>query len=382
MLLLALILSMALPALAQDDFPPIQTKTSGETGEGYIYISNFSRSRPDDIPEEDWITYSPHLIVLDNDGTLVFRQQLPRRASNFRSLEDGTMIYHAFENPGRSGGAGVDGPYVLLDGAGDELARYTMQGHTTSLHEFLLLENGNHMMFSYEERIMDMSAYEGHPQAIVMNVIIQELDSAGEVVWEWSGWDHFDFDDTVRRAQLTHEPPDPVDFVHPNGLALDLDGNLLLSSKHLDEITKINRETGQIMWRLGGAADPRNEFTFIGDPLNGFSAQHMPVVLENGNLLLFDNGTAHEPRQSRVVEYALNPDARTATLVWAYSNGQYASGMGSVQRLENGNTFIGWGSSQGVAVSEVTPAGQAVFELTLPPSQISYRAYRLPYYGD
>jgi hypothetical protein len=82
------------------------------------------------------------------------------------------------------------------------------------------------------------------------------------------------------------------------------------------------------------------------------------------------------------VEYVLNVEQRTATMVWEYSNGQYAAGMGSVQRLDNGNTFIGWGSSQGVAASEITPDGQAIFELTLPPSQISYRAYRLPYYGD
>ena len=379
--LLALAAS-ALPTQAQDELPPIETTVSGETGEGYIYIANFARRRPEDVAEEDWITYPPHLLVLDNDGRAIFQRRLPRRASNFRSFPDGTMIYHSFDDPGRTGGAGVDGPYILLDSDGGELARYTMLGHTTSLHEFLPLENGNFMLFSYEEQVMDMTAHEGHPEAIVMNTVIQELNTQGEVVWEWSGWDHFDFDDTVRTAQMVNEPPRPVDFVHSNALALDLDGNLLLSSKHLDEITKINRETGDIMWRMGGEFDPNNEFTFINDPLNGFSAQHMPVVLENGNLLLFDNGAAHEPRQSRVVEYALNVEERTATLVWSYTNGQYAAGMGSVQRLENGNTFIGWGSSGGVAASEVTPEGQVVFELTLPETQISYRAYRLPYYGE
>jgi hypothetical protein len=373
---------MALPVLAQDDFPPIVTEVSGETGQGYIYISNFARGRPDDVPEDDWITYPPRLLVLDNDGSVIFEQRLSRRASDFRSFADGTMVYHLFESPGRSGGAGVDGPFVRLGGNGDELARHTMIGYPTSLHEFLLLDNGNFMMFSYDERVMDMTEYGGHPEAVVMNVIIQELDPNGNLVWEWSGWDHFDFDDTVRPLLLEAEPPAPVDFVHANGLALDLDGNILLSSKHLDEITKINRETGEIMWRLGGELDPNNEFTFINDPLAGFSAQHSPLVLENGNLLVFDNGTGHSPRQSRAVEYVLNVEQRTATMVWEYSNGQYAAGMGSVQRLDNGNTFIGWGSSQGVAASEITPDGQAIFELTLPPSQISYRAYRLPYYGD
>ena len=392
LMILILFVTVAGVALAQDDPspqptqidtpPPIVTQVNGQTGEGYIYIANFNRGRPDEVEDADWILYPPHLLVINNDGETIYEQRLPRRASNFRSFPNGYMVYHSFDDPGRSGGAGVDGPYVVLDGAGDELARLTMRGFTTSLHELLYLDNGNVMMFSYDERVMDMTAYEGHPQAVVMNVVIQEMTTGGDVVWQWSGWDHFDFDDTVRPGVLTNEPPAPVDFVHPNGLAIDLDGNILLSSKHLDEITKINRQTGEIMWRMGGLNDPNNEFTFIDDPLEGFSAQHMPVVLENGNLMLFDNGTAHQPRQSRAVEYAINPEERIATLVWSYSNGQYAAGMGSVQRLENGNTFIGWGSSMGVAATEVSPSGQVVFELTLPETQISYRAFRLPFYGD
>ena len=365
-----------------DTLPPVETVLTGETGAGYIYLANFARRRPSDVEADEWEPYPMHVMVLDNDGLPVFHQELPRRASDFRSFDDGTMIYHDRTSTGRSGGAGTDGPFVVLDGDGNVIDTYRMNGYPTSLHEFLLLPNGNVMLFSYDERVMDMTFYGGHPKAIVMSTVIQELDPDHNVVWQWNGWDHFTLEDTVRVNQFEREPPDPVDFVHSNGLALDLDGNILLSSKHLDEITKINRATGAIMWRLGGRYDPNNEFTFINDPLGGFSAQHHPVILPNGNLLLFDNGTAHDPQVSRAVEYELDSDAKTATLVWSYSNGQYAAGMGSVQRLENGNTVIGWGSSQGVAVSEVTLAGDVVFELTLPPTEISYRAYRLPFYGS
>jgi hypothetical protein len=49
--------------------------------------------------------------------------------------------------------------------------------------------------------------------------------------------------------------------------------------------------------------------------------------------------------------------------------------MGSVQRLPNGHTVIGWGTAS-PALTEVTPEGAKVFELTLPPGIFSYRAFR------
>ena len=38
------------------------------------------------------------------------------------------------------------------------------------------------------------------------------------------------------------------------------DGHILLSSRRLSEITKINRQSGKIIWRLGGA---NNQFKFV-----------------------------------------------------------------------------------------------------------------------
>ncbi|GIT32243.1 MAG: hypothetical protein Ct9H300mP2_3220 [Candidatus Neomarinimicrobiota bacterium] len=43
-----------------------------------------------------------------------------------------------------------------------------------------------------------------------------------------------------------------IDYVHANAIELDNDGNILLSCRHMDEITKINHQTGEIIWRLGG----------------------------------------------------------------------------------------------------------------------------------
>ena len=49
--------------------------------------------------------------------------------------------------------------------------------------------------------------------------------------------------------------------------------------------------------------------------------------------------------------------------------------MGYVQRLDNGNTVIGWGATN-PTVTEVQPDGSRTFELSLPRGVYSYRAYK------
>ena len=107
---------------------------------------------------------------------------------------------------------------------------------------------------------------------------------------------------------------------------------------------------GDVVWRLGGE---RNEFTFVGDPLGGFCAQHdAPDPRPTAHLLLFDNGARGRRRsrstrrpptcaptrptptvtriarpQSRVVEYDLDV-ARAAPprCVWSHQvPGRYAA---------------------------------------------------------
>ena len=59
--------------------------------------------------------------------------------------------------------------------------------------------------------------------------------------------------------------------------------HFLISSRNLDEITKIHRITGDIIWRWGGS---QNEFNFIND--YPFTGQHTIRSLGNNRYLLFD----------------------------------------------------------------------------------------------
>ena len=167
----------------------------------------------------------------------------------------------------------------------------------------------------------------------------------------------------------------PVNPWHGNAIDLDRDGHVLVSFRNSDQIMKINAQTGAIIWRLGGK---KNEFTFNNDSFNGFSHQHGIRRLANGNVIFFDNGNLHSPPTSRAVEYRLDEQAKTATLVWEYRHepALYGFALGFAQRLANGNSLICYGIAQ--RIIEVDPAGNKVWDLIIEePNRFVYRAFRI-----
>ena len=90
----------------------------------------------------------------------------------------------------------------------------------------------------------------------------------------------------------------------------------------MDEITKISRQSGEIIWRLGGL---NNQFIFTNENMDSdhttptpFCYRHDIRRLDNGNITIYDNGNFKDPNYSRAVEYQLDEDNMTATLIWEY----------------------------------------------------------------
>ncbi len=200
------------------------------------------------------------------------------------------------------------------------------------------------------------------------------------MIFQWRSWDYIPFTDTYF-DMTAHR----VDLIHMNDITIDNDGNIIASMRHLSSIIKINRETGNIMWFLGGK---QNDFTFINEhPENAptyFSYQHDATILPNGNITLFDNGNQHPTQYSRGVEYELDQQNKTATLVWEFRHNPdiYAGAMGSAERLPNGNTIIGWGIANGPDIptfTEVHPDNSIALEFSLPSGLFSYRSYKFPW---
>jgi len=123
-------------------------------------------------------------------------------------------------------------------------------------------------------------------------------------------------------------------------------GNLLVSLRHLDAICVIDPREAAVVWSMTG----------------DFRAQHDPTVLDNGNLLLFDNRGAGEA--STVREF----DPVTGEPVWAYAGTAespfYSHTCGTSYRLPNGNTLVS--ESDAGRAFELTPDKRIVWEFYNP----------------
>ena len=169
------------------------------------------------------------------------------------------------------------------------------------------------------------------------------FDLNNNLLFDWNASDHLNITDYQSTLFIGNSIPGQIAWMHGNSIDVDYDDNLILSNRKSSEIIKINRNNGEVIWIMGG---PLNEFQIINDSLNGTAKQHDVTRLDNGNILVFDNGENNTHPASRVVEYEIDENNKVASLVWEFFNpyGYISRAMGSAQRLPNGNTLINWGT--------------------------------------
>ena len=353
------------PYYTHPEFQDIMTTTvtipPGQTDGSYIFLTAMNATG-----SATWAN-----MILEESGEPVYIA-LPESGEFFGDLK--VVSYqgepHLGYHSGEFHGSWSSGKVYLMDASYTVVNSWTIEnGYNADFHEFLILENDHALLLGYLPTPYDLSPYGGPVDGIVYDMVIQEQDTAKNVVFEWHGLDHFDLEDSFLDPANS-----PMDFMHSNAIEVDLDGNLLLSSRHLNEITKIDRSTGDVIWHMGGE---NNQFTFTNDI--GFNLQHDIRRLPNGHITLFDNGNQHTPPHSRAVEYAVDENALTVTRVWQYPSDTslFAPFMGSAQRLDNGNTLIGWGALP--MFTEVLADGTVTYEVLM--NDLSYRAVRSSWSG-
>ena len=221
-------------------------------------------------------------------------------------------------------------------------------------HDTRWLPNGNLLYTTVEPMPRDVAARVAGGSAkndlvdgTVYADVVKEVNRAGDIEWIWRTWEHLE----------------PSDFpIHPifdryhwpliNGVDVTRDGLVLMSLRVTSGVIAVDRSSGEVVWRIGH---------------DTVAQQHAPVELENGNILIFDNGNLrpgiHVP-YSRVIEV----DPISETIMWEYSDWMrpafFAPYMGSAERLSNGNTFIT--ESPFGRLFEVTPDGETVWEYAIP----------------
>lgn len=344
------------------DFPRVDITVNDNPDNGFIFLANINRNLS---------TY--YAMILDNDGAPVWYQRSETEHFDFKKQPNGWLTMHVFDLEDRR-----NDHFIALDSTYSIVRRYDPPpGYYADSHELLVLPNGNYLMIGGRFETVDMSQKVpgGDPNARIRVNDIFEMDAFDNLVFSWGCLEYLDITDS-QHIDLTQSSLDPF---HMNSIEIDLDGHLLVSSRHLSQIIKIDRETGQIIWRLGGNQD---SFNWIDNPQK-ISYQHDMRVLPNGNYTLFDNRTTESGHTSRALELQLDLLAWEVFTVWKYNHNYriQSGGMGNVQRLSNGNTLVNWGDTPYPVLTEVRPDGSRAFEMTFEDENDSYRVLRFPWNG-
>jgi hypothetical protein len=137
-----------------------------------------------------------------------------------------------------------------------------------------------------------------------------------------------------------------------NGLSVTRAGLVLMSLRTTSGVLGVEKATGDVKLHI---------------PHPIVAQQHSPVELDNGNILIFDNGNLRHGSTSpfsRVIEV----DPATNVVAWEYFDVMrpafFSPYMGAAQRLPNGNTHIT--ESATGRLFDVTPSGDVVWEYVIP----------------
>jgi hypothetical protein len=321
---------------------------------------------------------APGVTLADDAGRVRYHRRVPRgtiaadvRVQSYRGRPvltwwQGTQVL----------GEG-DGEGIMMDTGYRVVKRVRGgDGALLDLHEFTLTPQGTALVVIYKERPRDLRWIGGPRRGQVVDSIVEEVDVAtGRRLMRWSSLDDISLRESYERAPRT--VADTYDYVHVNSVALDTDGNVLVSARHTSAVYKLDRRSGRLLWRLGGK---RSDFRLPASARFGF--QHDAQAAGEGVVRVFDNGNVRsaDRRATRVLALRLDRRARAATPVAAlrHPTGLSAGTQGNAASLAGSDhLLVGWGSRG--RVSELAPDGALLFDLLLPPGHDTYRAYRAPW---
>ena len=238
--------------------------------------------------------------------------------------------------------------------------------------------------------------------ATIEDYVIEVARSGGAVLHEWN------LKALLNAYRYILPQTTASDWFHGNAVIYDSTDNTIIVSGRFQGVVKLTYDN-TIKWILaphrgwgknGNGTDLNafllNPLDASGNPISDTSVingwtnspdfewnwyQHAPILIPNGDLLLFDNGSTRNfdstatTHYSRVVEYRINPTNMTVQQVWSYGektgSQTYSALFSSVQYLPQTNHVLfcpGYqvptASGSGGKIIEIDYATQAVIQET------------------
>jgi hypothetical protein len=286
------------------------------------------------------------IYLINTMGNIAY-EWMPKITPQFARLnKDGHLFYISELEPKCT----QDSGFRELDTESNELWFYPGLFH----HDFHILKNA--FMVTADERVY-LPRDNSSIQKFVTFPRIEIISRDKKILWDWNGKKHIKEFERILGGKINffkYNKPEVGDWFHNNACEIlnsnllekkdkrFKKGNIIFCSFHLDLIGIIEYPSGKIVWSWGPGI------------LDG---PHSPTMLDNGNLLIFDNGTKRN--WSRIIE--VNP--LTKKIVWEYHASPkeffFSHEMSSALRLPNGNIFICSGQGR---LFEITPQGEVVWD--------------------
>jgi len=312
-----------------------------------------------------------HADLMDHEGRIVHQWHHKEGIQHLKLLPNGNLLIHTLPPESAEGLetiGGSTGALIELDQSSKVVWEYRdLYMH----HDYQRLANGNTLVIRWDKIPANVSAriQGGHIAAEdpdwMWGDTIREIDPDGATVREWLSWEHLSTDHHIKCPLESRK-----EWTHLNSIELTPDGDWLLSFRLTSTVAIVDGNTGDVRWRWGA---------------DKLSHQHHATWLDNGHILLFDNGCHRReaPSFSQIVE--IDPD--THKVEWTYQSvpilAFYSFMISSCLRLPDGNTFVTEGATG--RIFEITPEGETVWEYVSPwlvpsrfgPSTAVFRAYRI-----
>lgn len=330
--------------------------------------------------------YTEYLI--DMRGLVVHRW--PVTHSNVAELlPNGNLLTH--NDPGPLGRGWIeelapDGS-VLWRWEGEE--RLGAANH----HDFYRVSEDELVLLAWQKESVIEKLYRKDlkPDYMRTDLVLRINPLKGKILWEFSLSDHLEelcelaglplpipyFYGKRGEGLENLQPRAPADWCHTNTVEVlpsnpsgekdgrFQEGNILLSFRNLDTIAIIDPVKESFVWCYG---------------LGVLDGQHQPTMLDNGHILVFDNGTY------RGYSVVWEIDPLTEKIVWEYKNQEnfFSPFRSGVQRLTNGNTLIT--ECDAGHIFEVTPTKEIVWDFYSPfvgqgPHHLGKRIHRSTRYS-
>jgi len=345
-----------------------------DTSQGYILLSPYVASQP----------RHSLLIIIDLSGNVIVKKNIEGIVSDFRQWTINGNIRYSYlvYDPDKDPGDFIHGSMahaVILDSALNEIELVHLLPHNDIMinktngidhHDLIMLTDDHFITISSYVKNVNNIPKSLLPAARVRVIapIIQEIKN-GAVIWQWDGTSFPEFYLNSTKGNKFSDSSNVQDYMHINSITIDPnDSNLIVSFHNTNQLVKINRRSGDIIWRLGGK---NSDFILAADQV--FLRQHHPTFIDSGcTLMLFDNGDSVMRQTSRVLEFRLDEQKKEVTYFRAYNIPEaFAESKGSVQLAGNDYFICGGSANYVLAVNRKTNNKK----MELHYNQTSFRAY-------